>query len=105
MMMKQWLLGSLVLSGLAGCQAVQIPVMPSPQLTGQIITVTGQYMQWSGGCVGTPPRSRHDWMLIHPEYGCVYVYGAAPFAKKGQTITIQGVWQQADTGQRYIERR
>ena len=96
---------------LMGCQTpVALPVAiaqmeATPSVTGQVERMTGRYMQWSGGCVGVPPRSRSDWMLIHPEYGCVYVHGAAPHAKSGKVVQIDGVWQFTPDGRRYVERR
>lgn len=92
---------SIALVLLTGCQ---MPVAPTTQ-TGQTEQMTGRYMQWSGGCVGAPPRSRSDWMLIHAQYGCVYVHGAAPQAKRGKMVQIEGVWQFTPDGRRYIERR
>jgi hypothetical protein len=97
---------------LMGCQTrvdtsvatAYVGVMP-PVATGQVERITGQYMQWSGGCVGAPPRSRSDWMLIHAQYGCVYVHGAAPPAKRGNMVQIDGVWQVTPDGRRYVERR
>jgi|JI61114DRNA_FD_contig_71_255564_length_692_multi_2_in_0_out_0_2 hypothetical protein len=86
---------------LMGCQ---IRVAP-PVVTDHVERITGQYMQWSGGCVGAPPRSRSDWMLIHAQYGCVYVHGAAPPAKRGNMVQIDGVWQVTPDGRRYVERR
>ena len=85
---------------LMGCQTPATPVASA-----QVEHITGRYMQWSGGCVGAPPRSRSDWMLIHAEYGCVYVHGAAPHAKSGKVVQIDGVWQFTPDGRRYVERR
>lgn len=96
---------------LMGCQipvappVAIAPVAATPFATGQVERITGRYMQWSGGCVGAPPRSRSDWMLIHAEYGCVYVHGAAPHAKSGKVVQIDGVWQLNPDGRRYVEQR
>lgn len=100
---------------LGACQAMPMQGMPIQSTStdapaalsgsGTVQTISGIYMKWSGGCKGAPPVSRSDWMLIHPQYGCVYVHGLAMRATVGERVQIQGVWATTADGRRYIQAR
>lgn len=81
---------------LSGLAAVQL------QSAGQTLTLQGQYAKWSGGCKGSPPVSRGDWMLTDKS-GCLYVHGPMPAASLGTPITVEGTLMALPDGRRYLD--
>ncbi len=74
---------------------------------GKSLVVNGTFRGWQGGCKGSPPVSRQDWML---EQGglCVYVHGPLPagvqvMAPKGEPVVITGVLQLTEQGVPYLD--
>ncbi|OQX60138.1 MAG: hypothetical protein B5M52_00970 [Helicobacteraceae bacterium 4484_230] len=44
---------------------------------GKTITTSGLFYGWSGKCVGTPPKTKSDWML-ESNNACIYISGPTP---------------------------
>ncbi len=44
---------------------------------GTMVTLSGLFAGWSGKCLGSPPKTRSDWML-ESDGVCIYVSGPFP---------------------------
>ncbi len=77
---------------------------------GKTIVVSGFFYGWSGKCMGSPPKTRSDWML-ESDNACIYVSGptpkgtsARPPAKGiGLKVEIRGTVFIDDKNKPYIE--
>lgn len=103
-----------LLALLSGCSLAggRPPAGPETPVTGlaavqlqpasQVMTLQGEYAQWTGGCKGSPPVSRGDWML-KDEGGCLYVHGPRPATPQGSPITVEGTLKALPDGRRYLD--
>jgi hypothetical protein len=80
------------------------------RLKGKSVVVSGLFSGWSGKCLGSPPKTRSDWML-ESDNVCIYVSGptpegtsARPPAKGiGLTVEIEGTVFLDKNNKPYIE--